>query len=214
LCCRRIGFSVLLLISSLTQELTLELISQGADVCAATFETKNNPLHFATRNSHKCVVEILLRSGADPSIPNSHGLIPAELTNDKNISSLLMRTNWISQRPKQYEESLEEMLQSLTLSRPLSAVPPPPPHAVTVSDASPDSESRNKKTITIAIPESKSELNLPYQGHTKSADKDSDKKREKPSRRYSLPAGAPPSALALTLFPLVAAARTPGDQIG
>jgi hypothetical protein len=130
-------------------------------------------------------VEILLRSGADPSVPNSHGLIPAELTNDKNISSLLMRTNWISQRPKHSEESLEEMLQSLSISRTLVPVPDQP---IEVIELSPENESKRKKSISIAIPESKSELNLPYQGHTKSTEN----KREKPSRRYSLPAGSRP----------------------
>jgi hypothetical protein len=162
-----------------------------------TVVTQNNPLHFAARNGHKCVVEILLRSGADPSVPNSFGLIPAELTKDKTILALLMRTNWISQRSSQYDESLELLLQNMMISK-------APPHEAPLElEAVPDSskdgddslenESRNKKSIKIAIPESKSELNLPYQGHSKFTEKLSDK-REKPNRRYSLPAGISPSS--------------------
>lgn len=131
-----------------------------------------------------------MRSGADPSVPNSFGLIPAELTQDNTILTLLMRTNWISQRSSQYDESLELLLQNMMNSKASS-------DAVVAEDSSKDgddtleNESKNKKCIKIAIPDSRSELNLPYQGHSKFTDKETD--REKPSRRYSLPAGIPSS---------------------
>lgn len=147
--------------------------------------TQNHPLHFASRNGHKSVVEILLRSGADPSIPNSHGLIPAELTNDKNISALLMRTNWISQRPKQYDESLEILLQNMTMSR----TSPEKSSASSNDIPTLENETKTKKSITIAIPDTKSELNLPIQGYSKITSDKLPEKREKPNRRYSLPAG-------------------------
>lgn len=51
-----------------------------------------------------------------------------------------------------------------------------------------EEKKESKKNITITIPESKSELNLPHQGHTKFNTKISEP-REKPNRRYSLPAG-------------------------
>lgn len=147
--------------------------------------TQNHPLHFAARNGQKSIVELLLRSGADPSIPNSHGLIPAELTKDKNISALLMRTNWISQRPKQYDESLEMLLQNMAIVR-----TSPEKASVSSNDITTlENESKNKKSISIAIPDTKSELNLPIQGYSKIVEK-LPERREKPSRRYSLPAGS------------------------
>ncbi|KAJ1437210.1 hypothetical protein B484DRAFT_315111, partial [Ochromonadaceae sp. CCMP2298] len=56
----------------------VELLSQGADV-AVQATNGNNCLHFAAINDRKGIVEILLRSGADPSIPNGNGLLPVEL---------------------------------------------------------------------------------------------------------------------------------------
>jgi hypothetical protein len=167
-----------------------------------TAVTKNNPLHFAARNGHKCVVEILLRSGADPSVPNSSGLIPAELTKEKTLLALLMRTNWISQRSNQNDESLELLLQNMTISKTSPAEHVPDDSSKEADDYF-ENESKSKKSIKIAIPESRSELNLPYQGHSKFTEKLADK-REKPTRRYSLPAGTfsppPPAASHDTIF--------------
>jgi len=78
-------------------ELTIELLSQGADVTVCSSTSKNTPLHFASMNNCKAIVEILLRSGADPSVPNADGLIPAELTTQPSIREALMSTNWMSQ---------------------------------------------------------------------------------------------------------------------
>jgi hypothetical protein len=78
------------------QELTVELLSQGADVAISSFKSMNTPLHFASLNNHKAIVEVLLRSGADPSTPNAEGLIPAELTTEASIRDSLMNTNWMS----------------------------------------------------------------------------------------------------------------------
>lgn len=51
-----------------------------------------------------------------------------------------------------------------------------------------EEKKESKKYITITIPESTTELNLPNQGHSKFNNKIHEP-REKPNRRYSLPAG-------------------------
>ena len=82
----------------------IELITQGADPVAPAATTRNTPLHFASMNNHKAIVEHLLRSGANPSVPNADGIIPAELTSDVFIRESLIRTNWLSNG---YKSSLE-----------------------------------------------------------------------------------------------------------
>lgn len=47
----------------------MELLSQGADISVTDTMNGNNALHFAALNERKGIIEILLRSGADPSIP-------------------------------------------------------------------------------------------------------------------------------------------------
>jgi hypothetical protein len=48
-------------------------------------------LHFAAVNNRKGIIEVLLRSGADPSIPNESGLLASELTSKADIRLLLSR---------------------------------------------------------------------------------------------------------------------------
>ena len=76
----------------------MELLSQGVDITVSSSVSNNTPLHFACLNNNKAVAEVLLRSGADPSVPNADGLIPAELTTDASIRESLLNTNWMSQR--------------------------------------------------------------------------------------------------------------------
>jgi len=47
----------------------VELLSLSADVNIIDAVNGNNALHFAAQNERKGIIEILLRSGADPSIP-------------------------------------------------------------------------------------------------------------------------------------------------
>ena len=48
-------------------------------------------MHFASINNRKGIIEVLLRAGADPSIPNENGLLAGELTGDNEIRSLLSK---------------------------------------------------------------------------------------------------------------------------
>ena len=48
-------------------------------------------MHFAAINDRKGIVEILLRSGADPSIPNSSGTLPVELSKSPAVQELFLR---------------------------------------------------------------------------------------------------------------------------
>jgi hypothetical protein len=75
----------------------VELLSQRVDIAVSSSTTMNTPLHFASLNNNKAIVEVLLRSGADPSVPNADGMIAAELTTDASIRESLMNTNWMSQ---------------------------------------------------------------------------------------------------------------------
>lgn len=77
--------------------MTIELLSQGADITVCSATSKNTPLHFASMNNFKAIVEVLLRSGADPSVPNADGLIPAEITTLQSLRDVLVSSNWMSQ---------------------------------------------------------------------------------------------------------------------
>ena len=68
----------------------MELLSQGADLSIPSSDG-NNALHFAALNERKGIVEILLRSGADPSVPNHAGLLPIELSKTTEVSELFLR---------------------------------------------------------------------------------------------------------------------------
>jgi hypothetical protein len=68
----------------------VELLSQGADIAIPSSDG-NNALHFAALNERKGIVEILLRSGADPSVPNHLGLLPIELSQSPEVSELFLR---------------------------------------------------------------------------------------------------------------------------
>lgn len=68
----------------------MELLSQGADIALFSADG-NNCLHYAAINDRKGIVEILLRSGADPSIPNRAGILPVELAKDRSVRELFLR---------------------------------------------------------------------------------------------------------------------------
>lgn len=68
----------------------MELLSQGANVSALD-KDQNSSLHLAALNNNKGVVEVLLRSGADPSVPNGNGLLPVELAQNRFVRELFLR---------------------------------------------------------------------------------------------------------------------------
>jgi len=68
----------------------LELISSGAEVSLPA-SSGSTALHFAAVNNRKGVVEVLLRSGADPSTPNGDGLIAGEMCTHPEVRALLTR---------------------------------------------------------------------------------------------------------------------------
>ena len=68
----------------------MELLSQGADVSLRA-NNGNNSLHYAALNERKGIIEILLRYGADRSIPNNAGLLPIELAPSKLVKELFLR---------------------------------------------------------------------------------------------------------------------------
>lgn len=67
-----------------------ELLSRGTDLTVPSADG-NNALHFAAINNRKGIIEILLRSGADPSVPNHAGMLPIELTKSKDVKELFLR---------------------------------------------------------------------------------------------------------------------------
>jgi hypothetical protein len=77
-------------LSAAPQEIVVELLSKGADI-AIFSNDGNNCLHFAAINDRKGIVEVLLRSGADPSIPNTAGILPVELATDAAVRELFLR---------------------------------------------------------------------------------------------------------------------------
>lgn len=58
---------------------------------SAVDKDQNNSLHLAALNGHKGVVEVLLRYGGDPSVPNGNGLLPVELAKDRFVRDLFLR---------------------------------------------------------------------------------------------------------------------------
>ena len=68
----------------------VELLSQGADVHVKA-TNGNNSLHYAALNERKGIIEILLRYGADRSIPNNAGLLPIEIAPSKLVKELFLR---------------------------------------------------------------------------------------------------------------------------
>lgn len=68
----------------------VELLAQGSQVQAQDARG-NSALHLCALNGHRGVVEVLLRSGADPSIPNEDGQLPIELSCERFVRDLFLR---------------------------------------------------------------------------------------------------------------------------
>lgn len=94
----------------------MELLSQGADISVYSADG-NNCLHYAAKNDRKGIVEILLRSGADPSIPNKAGILPVELSNDASVRELFLRDRSTIFSPiVQTRMLLSDYIEQLSLS--------------------------------------------------------------------------------------------------
>jgi hypothetical protein len=63
-------------------------------------------------NNRKGIIEVLLRSGADPSIPNESGLLASELTSKADIRILLSRDPTQTRSNSLYGHSLSAMNQA------------------------------------------------------------------------------------------------------
>jgi hypothetical protein len=68
----------------------VELLSMDADIAVLGING-NNALHFAALNERKGIIEILIRSGADLSVPNQCGLLPVELCKTAAVAELFLR---------------------------------------------------------------------------------------------------------------------------
>jgi len=67
------------------------LLELGANPNIADSPAKNTPLHIAAINNNYAMVEALLKARADINAVNAQGEIPAKLTRDQRIISLLAR---------------------------------------------------------------------------------------------------------------------------
>ena len=68
----------------------MELLSQGADFTALDCHG-NSCLHLAALNEQKSVIEVLLRCGADPSLPNNAGTLAIEMARSAVVGELFLR---------------------------------------------------------------------------------------------------------------------------
>ena len=82
--------NAVLIFSMICQEFLVELISRGVEINLPA-SSGSTALHFAATNNRKGIIEVLLLSGADPSIPNESGHLASELTSDKEIKTFLSR---------------------------------------------------------------------------------------------------------------------------
>lgn len=69
----------------------MELLLRGADVESKSSPGGNTALHLAAMNSHYNIIEVLLRSDANPAVPNDEGLIPVELAKEAAVKDVLLR---------------------------------------------------------------------------------------------------------------------------
>ncbi|ORX85898.1 hypothetical protein BCR32DRAFT_265328 [Anaeromyces robustus] len=64
-------------------------VNAGVNVNGQHKMNKYTPLHWAVTRGHTTIVQYLLANGADPSIKNAKGEIPADLSKSEEISKLL-----------------------------------------------------------------------------------------------------------------------------
>ena len=92
-------------------ELVLELLTQGALVDENAKSIDGNfPLHIATIHNQRLIVEVLIRSGADTSLPNGDGKIPVELTDSIDIKNLLLKD-------RKVQKSMSSLLSPIGIVR-------------------------------------------------------------------------------------------------
>lgn len=94
----------------------MELLSLGADVAFPSTDG-SNALHYAALNERKAIIEVLLRSGADPSVPNNAGVLPIELVKTPEVRELFLRDRSSIFSPiAQTNNMLSEYMRELTAS--------------------------------------------------------------------------------------------------
>ncbi len=103
------------------------MLSQGADFTVLDAHG-NTCLHLAALNEHRGVLEVLLRCGADPSIPNHSGTLAMELVSNPRVTELFHRDRNNIFSPMVTAKNLfGELLEQHSLASNASnnALPPP-----------------------------------------------------------------------------------------
>ena len=96
----------------------------------------SNCLHYAAINDRKGIVEILLRSGADPSIPNRAGILPVELAKTPAVRELFLRDRSAIFSPiVQTRMLLTDYIEQLHLGSPTAEAAPAPAAGQNTTDS-------------------------------------------------------------------------------
>lgn len=122
-------------------EIVVELISQGVSIDLLS-QSGRAAIHYAAQNNRKGIVDILMRSGADPSLPDIDGLVAAELTEKSEIKEILLRGRDIGRDPYK-----------------LVVSPPPSKNVSSIPQGGDDSESSGSlpRNLFVSIPSSNSD---------------------------------------------------------
>ena len=64
------------------------LLRAGSDVNAST-EDRTTPLHYAVATNNEALIELMVKSGANPLAADKEGIRPVDLANSKQIKKLL-----------------------------------------------------------------------------------------------------------------------------
>lgn len=75
--------------TGLSAEYIKLLLSAGANINVQTDKEGWTPLYLACRFGHVHVAQTLLEAGADPTIRNNLGILPQDITMDKEIKDLI-----------------------------------------------------------------------------------------------------------------------------
>ncbi|CAB0028441.1 unnamed protein product [Trichogramma brassicae] len=71
------------------EDVVKKFLELGQDPNCLVSETGNSPLHLAVKNQHKIVVELLLRSAADPNLANKDGSTPLHVICSEDVGDEL-----------------------------------------------------------------------------------------------------------------------------
>ena len=79
------------------------LLEKGASVDLADVQ-KNTPLHGAAEENDLEAVRLLLEHGADPTLCNLKGKTPADITDSRNVETIIVKATW-----KKVQKQLESL---------------------------------------------------------------------------------------------------------